>query len=382
MLMRRTAHGSASRPLLARAPLESPRTGSLARTAARAGQRDPPAPALPPLRSAWRGTPRPDLRRAACPGRWRRRPPPASSPGPDHAPPPGSVSVCSLVSRSRIGSATRPVSAAPSSSSTLERCRSKPHSRGDARGEEAEPAGHQRGVAAPCAHRRHQFARPRRQMHALPGAFQRIDRQAAQHRHALAQRGLEVQLAVHRARGDGGDTLLQAGEIGEFVERLAGDDRAVHVGDQQPLAAVFRRRGDGVDWRAIQGCADHCHVRLGGKWDISCLAGGQRDRLAAPNRITYPRDHSSAQRGRLPINDQGQHVAHHPAPFGRWANAAQASRWQRPVPPCLRENQPSAEDGRTVALDAFRANIQPGAGISECRRFTRTQNIPCRMAWR
>ena len=38
------------------------------------------------------------------------------------------VSVASLVSRSRIGSPTCPISAAPSSSSALDRCRSKPHS--------------------------------------------------------------------------------------------------------------------------------------------------------------------------------------------------------------------------------------------------------------
>ena len=97
------------------------------------------------------------------------------------------------------------------------------------------------------AHRGDQFARAGREADALPGALQRIDRQSLQHRHAFAQRRLEVELAIHRAGGDGGDAVLQAGEVGKFVERLAGDDGAVHVGDQQRLAPALGRRGDGVD---------------------------------------------------------------------------------------------------------------------------------------
>ena len=48
----------------------------------------------------------------------------------------------------------------------------------------------------------------------------------------------EVQLAVHAAAGYGGDPLADAGVGGELVEGFAGDDGAVHVGDEEALAAV------------------------------------------------------------------------------------------------------------------------------------------------
>ena len=47
-----------------------------------------------------------------------------------------------------------------------------------------------------------------------------VDRQALEHGHPLAQRGLEADLAAHGPLGDGGDLGLHADEVGEFVEAL------------------------------------------------------------------------------------------------------------------------------------------------------------------
>ena len=85
------------------------------------------------------------------------------------------------------------------------------------------------------------------QAHTLPCALQRVEREAFQHGDALTKRSGEIDLAVHAAPCDRSDTIFQACEVRKFVERLAGDDGAVHVCDQQTLAAVRRWRGDGIN---------------------------------------------------------------------------------------------------------------------------------------
>ena len=60
------------------------------------------------------------------------------------------------------------------------------------------------------------------------------------------KRRREGDLAAHRPLGDGGDMRLEADEIGQFVDALLLDHGRIHVGQEQPLAAmdagVARRR--------------------------------------------------------------------------------------------------------------------------------------------
>ena len=128
----------------------------------------------------------------------------------------------------------------------------EPHQRRHPPGKEGEAARNQGAMRAMRPHRRHQLRRARGQDRFFPGALQRGDGQPGQHAHAFPQRRLEVQLAVHGAGGDGGDPLLQPGEGGQFVQRLRRDDGAVHVGQQQALAATFLGQGHGVHRRLAQ----------------------------------------------------------------------------------------------------------------------------------
>ena len=64
------------------------------------------------------------------------------------------------------------------------------------------------------------------------------DRQSLEQRDPLAQRGLEFDLAAHRAFGDGGDMRLEAGEIGQFVDAFLADHGGIHVGEKKLLAPV------------------------------------------------------------------------------------------------------------------------------------------------
>ena len=159
----------------------------------------------------------------------------------------------------------------------------EPAQRRDPAGEEGETAGHEHGVGTMRTHRRHQFARARRQANTLPRLLERGDRKPLQHAHPLAQRRLEVEFAVHRARGDLGDARFQASEVGEFVERLAGHDGAVHVGDQQGFAPALGRCRYGVDRGAVQSRAHHRHVRRTGQCDVNGLTRRQDVRHARPS---------------------------------------------------------------------------------------------------
>ncbi len=63
----------------------------------------------------------------------------------------------------------------------------------------------------------------------------------------LAQRAGEFDLAIHRAPRDLGDLRLDAGDLGELVEHLIGDDRRFHIGDEKllaPAGGVLRQHID------------------------------------------------------------------------------------------------------------------------------------------
>ncbi len=205
-----------------------------------------------------------------------------------------------------------PVNAVPSSSSVLARCASKPGQRGDAGGEESEAARDQCGQRAVGAHRRHQLARALGQTHALPGLLQRVERQTPQHRDPLAQRVGEVDLSVHAASGDRGDPILQAGEVGEFVQRLAGDDGAVHVGDQQPLAPSRDWGGDGIHAGAHQHRRDRVHVRRGGEGMSTASPGASMSGFPPPTASRTWSINSGRNGGAAA--DEGQDLRHDAEP--------------------------------------------------------------------
>jgi hypothetical protein len=74
----------------------------------------------------------------------------------------------------------------------------------------------------------------------------RLDRQPLEQRHAGAQRGLEVELALHRLPGDLGDLRLAAGLGGQHLDDLALHERRVDVHHDEPAGAAPQgRRLDG-----------------------------------------------------------------------------------------------------------------------------------------
>ena len=81
----------------------------------------------------------------------------------------------------------------------------------------------------------------------LRGFVEPGDRQALQQPDPLVQGRGEIDLAVHGARGDAGDPVAQAEEVGELVQHLVLDHGRFHVGHQQPLAPVGGRHDDRVD---------------------------------------------------------------------------------------------------------------------------------------
>ena len=50
----------------------------------------------------------------------------------------------------------------------------------------------------------------------------------------LAQRSLEIELAAHCTLGNVGDTVLDAGIVGQLVDAFLPDHGRIHVGDEQP----------------------------------------------------------------------------------------------------------------------------------------------------
>ena len=63
-----------------------------------------------------------------------------------------------------------------------------------------------------------------------------------QHADALAQRGVEIEFAVHRPFGNRRDFIAETEARGNLVERLGGDDGHIHVADQQPVRRLPLRK--------------------------------------------------------------------------------------------------------------------------------------------
>lgn len=120
--------------------------------------------------------------------------------------------------------------------------------RRDAGSEHGEAAGDERGVAAMRLHGANQFAPAGRKRDSFRhDVVDHRHRQALQQRDPLAQRRLEGDFAIHRARGDGGNMGLDAGHVGQFVDALLVDHGGIHVGEQDGLAPARPILHDDID---------------------------------------------------------------------------------------------------------------------------------------
>ena len=144
---------------------------------------------------------------------------------------------------------------------------------GHAGGEEGEAAGDKGRGGVVRAHGGDQGAGAGGEANSGPGAFEGGEFQATEEGHALTQGVGEIDLAVHGATGDGGDLGAQSGFGGEVVQGLAGDDGAVHVGDEEALAAAAAVDGEGVDGGGGEGGAHGGHVGSDGAGDVNRFAG-------------------------------------------------------------------------------------------------------------
>lgn len=97
--------------------------------------------------------------------------------------------------------------------------------------------------------------RARRQFSHFKGVIDELRRLAGQKRKARIKRLFEIQLATHCAFGDRQNILGQAGDAGHVVQRFRGDHGAVHIGDQEPLAAVVTRDEIDIDAKHVTGRA-------------------------------------------------------------------------------------------------------------------------------
>jgi hypothetical protein len=152
---------------------------------------------------------------------------------------------------------------------------------------------------------------------------QSIDGQAFQHADPFAEGFLEVHLPVHRAGGDGGNFLPNPSDIGELVKGFAGDDGAVHVGDQQAFAAATGPNENGVHQGAIERGADQFHVRGGCQRNVRGLSRRQDDRHPGAKGVADAVDNGRGERCSFPVGDEGEDVMHaaetgsQPAPVQR-----------------------------------------------------------------
>ena len=222
------------------------------------------APAPPP--PAWHAARRRCRRGGSCRDRWRRRRPrwhrPASGRGAREI----SSSASALAARPRIGSATTPVKWPSCSIRRLARFSWKP-SMAAMRVVKTSKPPETSAVQAPLARMvcdQRAAAGGQRQ----PIGDDAVDDggvEALQQRDALAQGRLEGDLAVHRARGDGGDMILDADLVGQFVDAFLVDHGRIHVGDagfscgalrpagrrRRPARRPARRAGAAVDLGGI-----------------------------------------------------------------------------------------------------------------------------------
>ena len=77
--------------------------------------------------------------------------------------------------------------------------------------------------------------------------LQRLFRQARKQDDALPQGPGEVQLATHGPLGDLAHLLADTGQTRELVDAFGGDQRRIHVRDQQPAGREIRRPQAVVD---------------------------------------------------------------------------------------------------------------------------------------
>ncbi len=128
----------------------------------------------------------------------------------------------------------------------------------DARREDGEAAGDQNGIGPMGAHGLDQGPPAGGQSDAL------LDRlvhhagvEPGKQGDALAQRRFESDLAAHGAFGDFRDHVLQADEIGQFIDAFLADHGGIHVGEQQLLAPVLQRLDKNIDRRGAKAKPQH-----------------------------------------------------------------------------------------------------------------------------
>ena len=93
-----------------------------------------------------------------------------------------------------------------------------------------------------------------RQAHPLEiDALERRFAEPLQQRDARDKRLCEVEFALHRALGDRGDLGFQPVHVCDLVDAFDGDQRRIHVGDDQPVVGETRAVGDARDVDAKAG---------------------------------------------------------------------------------------------------------------------------------
>ena len=149
------------------------------------------------------------------------------------------------------------------------------------------------------AHGRDQLAAARRRRDALcQHLVDHADGHILEQRDALAQRRFELDLAAHRAFGDGGDMRLQAGEIGQFVDAFLADHGGIHVGQKKLLAPERGRLHDNVDRQVAARLAQAGFDRL----DVVAAFKGNIDRHFVEQPLRVP---GRGQNGQRAIDDRG-----------------------------------------------------------------------------
>ena len=275
-----------------------------------------------------------------------------------------SSSASALAARPRIGSATSPVSRPSASISRLARFSSKPSLAamrdGERRRSRPRPAPSRRRGA----HGRDQRAAAGGQRQAA-GDDAVDDRrvEALEQRDALAQGRLEGDLAIHRARGDGGDVILEADLVGQFVDAFLVDHGRIHVGDQDLLAAVRSLLDDDVErlaGRAPRASAwqrPSASARPAGKCEVAGDVLGQPGMALAPTAreaiFASGRDKSRAAGWEISVATSGMEDS--------------GSREG-----CIEERDPDSRADRQRQVGA-------GAGSRRAHRRRRSSTpIPCR----
>ena len=117
-------------------------------------------------------------------------------------------------------------------------------------------------------------------------------------------------VAGHGAGGDGGNLGLQACEIGQFVQRLAGDNGAVHIGDEQALAPPLALAQEGVDPGGADGGAHGLQRGIAANRNIGGLAGRENGGRATAHGIRHGGDQAGLQTCGGAVGDEGENLAH------------------------------------------------------------------------